>query len=301
MPPLEITIWDVNHGSAAYIKTPNNRHIVVDLGDEGSSFSPLRTLLSRGVQRLDSVVITHPHADHIDDIYNLDSLNPQVLWRPRHLSAAEIVQANRSVDKLLVAKYLELNARFNEPVPPVYNLMIPASFGGAEFQVFSPRFCETSNINNHSLVVVISYARSKMVIPGDNETPSWRELLNDPAFVMAVSGADILLASHHGREAGYCGELFEAMGKPKLVVVSDGRFRDTSATSRYSSQATGWAVFDNNGNNDTRNCITTRNDGHITIRFGWNNDDPAQGRPYLNVRISNTNISALVRQILGGN
>lgn len=301
MPPLEITIWDVNHGSAAHIKTPNNRHIAVDLGDEGSSFSPLRTLFSQGVRQLDAVVITHPHADHIDDIYNFDSLSPQVLWRPKHLSTAEVVQANRAVDKLLVAKYLEINERFNQPVLAVNDVTVPASFGGAEFQVFSLHLCETSNINNHSLVVVVSYARSKMVIPGDNEAPSWKELLNSPAFLMAVSGADILLASHHGREAGYCGELFEAMGKPKLVVVSDGRFRDTSATSRYSSQATGWTVFDNAGNSEVRNCITTRNDGHITIRLGWNNDDPAQGRPYLNVRISNTNIGASVRQILGGN
>lgn len=301
MAPLEIIIWDVNHGSAAYLRTPNNRNIVVDLGDEGSSFSPLKTLLSRGVRQLDTVVITHPHADHIDDIYNLDSLSPQVLWRPKQLSEADILQANRPVDRLLVAKYLEVNQRFSGPVPPSYDVTKPAGFGGALFQVFCPRYCEKSNINNHSLVVVVSYARSKMVIPGDNEAPSWQELLNSQEFVTAVSGTDIFLASHHGRDAGYCGELFEAMGKPKLVVVSDGRFRDTSATSRYSSQATGWTVFDPTGNKQTRNCVTTRNDGHITIRFGWEYDDPAQGRPYLNVTTGGINMNALARRLLGGN
>jgi len=295
---LEITIWDVNHGSAAYIKTPNNRHVVVDLGDNGKDFSPLLTLLTRGVKQIDAVVITHPHADHMDDIFNLDLLNPQVLWRPRHLSEADIKQGNRLVDVLLVKKYLEIDKRFNQPVPPINDVTVPVSFGGAGFQVFSPRRCETSNINNHSLVIIVSYALSKIVIPGDNEAPSWKELLSDPMFVAAVKGADILLASHHGREAGYCGELFEAMGKPKLVVVSDGRFGDTSATSRYSSQATGWAVFDSAGTEDNRKCLTTRSDGHITIKFGWNGNDPSQG-PYLNVRTSKVNMTELIRRLLG--
>lgn len=29
---LEIIIWDVQHGSAAYVHTPGNKHIVIDLG-----------------------------------------------------------------------------------------------------------------------------------------------------------------------------------------------------------------------------------------------------------------------------
>ena len=37
---LQIKVWDVSHGSAAHIRTPNNRHIVVDLGDDGDAFSP---------------------------------------------------------------------------------------------------------------------------------------------------------------------------------------------------------------------------------------------------------------------
>jgi hypothetical protein len=41
-----------------------------------------------------------------------------------------------------------------------------------------------------SLVVVVSYADLKMVIAGDNESPSWKELLNDPTFVAAIKGTN---------------------------------------------------------------------------------------------------------------
>src|SRR5690349_15152955 len=94
---LEITIWNVNHGSAAYIKTPNNRHIVVDLGD-ADDFSPLQHLYRQGVAHLDVVVITHPHRDHLDDIFNLDLLSPRVLWRPNHLNETDILTGNREQD-----------------------------------------------------------------------------------------------------------------------------------------------------------------------------------------------------------
>jgi beta-lactamase superfamily II metal-dependent hydrolase len=295
MAPLEITIWDVNHGSAAHIKTPNNRHLVVDLGD-AEGFSPLRTLSAAGVQHLDAAFITHPHRDHLDDIFNLSALALQAPW---HLSEAAIKKGNRPEDSAYVDRYLAIRNSCTFPVTPANNPAVPANFGGAVFQVFTPSLCNDGNINNHSLVLVVSYASSKMVIPGDNEAPSWKELLNLPAFVAAIKGADILLASHHGRDAGYCGELFEAMGKPKLVIVSDGRFGDTSATSRYSSQATGWDVFDAANIKDNRKCLTTRSDGHIYIKFGWINEDTSQS-PYLNVRTSKTNMSALVGRLLGG-
>jgi beta-lactamase superfamily II metal-dependent hydrolase len=294
---LEITVWDVNHGSAVYIKTPNNRHIVVDLGD-GDKFSPLQTLYSQGVQQLDAVVITHPHRDHLDDIFNLSLLSPKSLWWPKSLTPQEIFRGNRTEDSVVVKRYLQLLQEFTAPLTPDNVLPAPANFGGARFDVFAPYWCSSENLNDRSLVVVASYAGLKMVIPGDNESPSWKELLRDTKFVAAVSGAHILFASHHGREAGYCSELFDAMGQPKLVVVSDGAFGDTSATSRYSNHANGWEVFDAAGSSDIRYCLTTRCDGHITIKLGWIANRPENGN-FLNVTTSKVSVAKLVTRHVG--
>ena len=89
---LKITFFDVDHGNAIHVQTPNNKHFMFDLGvgsySSGKEFSPLRYLRNRGINQLDGVIITHPHTDHIDDIGNFDAFSPKVLWRPTHLTRA---------------------------------------------------------------------------------------------------------------------------------------------------------------------------------------------------------------------
>lgn len=47
---LELIVWNVQHGSAVYINTPDGKHIAVDLGaggNNGSVFSPLQRCATR--------------------------------------------------------------------------------------------------------------------------------------------------------------------------------------------------------------------------------------------------------------
>jgi len=264
--------WDVQHGSAAYINTPADEHIVIDLGVgsyQGSSlqFSPLLHLKNRyGVRRLDGVVITHPHRDHIDDIGNFDELSPRVLLRPKHLSAEDVRGGNRSKDRSIIDQYLAIDARYNQPVSSGESPFRSPWSDEHTIRTFTPTSCSPSNLNNHSIVTVVTYAGSKLLLPGDNEPPSWEELLARRDFVEAIRGTDILLAPHHGRDSGFCPALFKHI-EPRLTVISDGRFCDTSATSRYGNVTKGWKVHRRRkGTSEERKCVTTRNDGVINVK-----------------------------------
>jgi competence protein ComEC len=106
------------------------------------------------------------------------------------------------------------------------------------------------------------------MIPGDNESPSWKELLEDTSFKEAINGTDILVAAHHGREAGFCADLFEVI-EPRLTIVSDDYETDSSAVSRYSKISTGWTVHHRSGaDSDERCCVTTRSDGCVNVEMG---------------------------------
>jgi competence protein ComEC len=282
---LTCVFWDVQHGSAAYINTPTGEHIVIDLGvgsykGADRRFSPLLHLRHNyGVQQLDGVVITHPHRDHLDDIGNFDKLRPRVLLRPTHLSADDARGGNRPEDNSIIQQYLDVSARYNQDVGPGESPFRPPA-GGYTIQTFTPTSCSRSNLNNYSVVTVVTCASSKLLLPGDNEPPSWEELLARQAFREAIRGTDILLAPHHGRASGFCAALFKHIS-PVLTVISDGRFGDTSATDRYVDVTRGWKVHHRNGDSEERKCLTTRKDGVIIVKCGYNREN----KPYLQVTI----------------
>ena len=283
--PLKFITWNVQHGSAAYIQTPNGKRIAIDLGagaDEDASFSPLLYLKREwGISQLDLVVITHPHLDHIEDILNFDNLNPRTLIRPAHLTDDDIWagkgEAGLEIQQT-IAKYIEINSRYIYPCSPQDNPLTPANNGGVSFQVFSPCQSSTTNLNNHSIVIVMEYGGVKFLLPGDNEPPSWDELLARPDFKEAIAGVHVLVAPHHGRESGFHSELFKHF-KPLITIISDGRFLDTSATSRYSSVTKGSEIGRQNGIREERKCITTRKDGSIYVEVNRN----LYGQSFLNV------------------
>ena len=283
---LRIVVHNVGHGQSIHAFTPSGHVIVVDLG-ASNTFSPLAWLREQ-TSVIDSLVITHPHGDHIDEILGLGSTKFKVrqLWRPRWLTSKEVRQANQVAYEAKVTRYLEMSEKYSVPIPPNERVGNPAVTGGVTISKYASKACSRSNINNHSGVVVFDYLGIKILIPGDNEAASWRELLNKQAFVSAAKTPDVLLASHHGRDSGYCAELFddnEGIGKPRLCMISDGRVQDTDATGRYHYHARGWTVDSRSGSASVqRSCVTTRTDGDIDIEIDQGTDD---GRVFLSVTI----------------
>jgi beta-lactamase superfamily II metal-dependent hydrolase len=278
--PLKFFIFDVEHGSSTYIRTPNGKHVVIDLGvgsfKRGDEvFSPLAYIHHNwGVNQIDLAVITHPHKDHLDDIDNLTALRPKVLYRPNHLTEREVRSDNQASGSEILDKYFQLSDYYIHPVTEDVSPTVSTNYGGVNIEFFHPRFCSRSNINNHSIVTVFSYKGSRIIIPGDNEAPSWKELLQNPAFVNLVKGTHVLVAPHHGREAGYSEELFEHL-KPLLCIVSDTVAGETSVTGKYSRKCSGWDVWSRSKRTMAeRFCLTTRNDKGVNIEFSHDGTNP---------------------------
>lgn len=283
MASLHIFIHNVGHGQAVHAFTPDGQIVVIDLGTS-TDFSPLEWL-SRDTKTIDSLVVTHPHGDHIDEMLLIDKLGFKVrqLWRPKWLPRDVVYGANQMAYQGKLDAYFDMSNRYSSPINNEELVGNPRVTGGVTIEKFASRNCGTSNINNHSGVVVFEYLGARIVIPGDNEPPSWKELLKQPDFLSMVQDTHVFMASHHGRQSGYCPELFAALNKtaPRLCIISDGRVLDTDATQRYSYHAEGWTVGSRSTANlkEDRYCVTTRSDGTIHIEVGTNQS----GGAYLSV------------------
>jgi len=77
---------------------------------------------------------------------------------------------------------------------------------------------------------------------------------------MELAKVKIFVASHHGRESGYCPEVFDLCA-PEIVIISDEGIQYETQEHAYGDHAKGirW-----NGT-DIRRVLTTRKDGTLVI------------------------------------
>lgn len=277
MAKVELVIWDVQHGNALYIKTPNGRHIVIDLGvgsykRHGEGFSPLMHLrVKYKIERIDYLLVTHPHKDHIDDMLNFKNLKPKVFKRPYHITRADIMEGVLEKDMPIFTEYFDQCDTYNNPLAQDHECYPnnPNNWGGLKIDFFDTPNFPKSNLNNHSVVTVLSYLGMKIVLPGDNEFASLQELMKNEEFKKCVKDADVLLAPHHGRESAFSPDFVKHVN-PRLVVVSDGSYCDTSAIDRYRPYCRGWKVH-KSGEGTERKTLSTYNDGVVVVHFGNEN------------------------------
>lgn len=263
---LKVLFWNVQHGSAAFALTPNQRSIVVDLGtgtdSNGGSFSPIRILRANGfLDAIDLLILSHPHEDHLCDIYQLVGIPIRKVIAPP--IPADLFQSDAS-DNNAVDEYSALVSSHSYQMPFGLSANQKDDYGGVSIRHFFPEIRST-NLNDFSVVTVLEYEDAKLLITGDNEEPSWASLLRDTEFKKAIKGTNIFVAPHHGRSSGFYAPLFDVI-HPKLTIISDGPCQDTSVTDQYSSVSSGMKVHA--GSVSTRRkCVTTRCDGNILVKI----------------------------------
>lgn len=276
---LEILIFNVNHGNAVYIRTPNDKDVLIDCGSNNSDgFSPSE-YIKRQNRTIDYLIVSHPHCDHISDIENFVKYHHPNLIDRTEMSLSKILDANQESCEGIIKTYFKFQESYNGSVEEENDPRNDTFGGGASFITFKFNDEDESNINNLSVVTFLTYLNFVILFPGDIEEKRWKQLLNDSKFIELLKKTDIIVASHHGRESGYCNDIFNYFN-PHLTIISDGRFTETSATSRYSEKSRGWKVW-KSGEEITRNVLSTRNDGHIKINVGRNSDE----KTYMKVSI----------------
>ncbi|HJS26005.1 MAG TPA: DNA internalization-related competence protein ComEC/Rec2 [Actinomycetota bacterium] len=218
---LTVRFLDVGQGDAALVTSPGGATVLVDGGPDPAIVATALSAL--GVRRLDVVVATHPHADHVVGL-------PAVLAR---IPVGVLLEPGCPSDSFELETLLDAAGAEGVPVrhPRVGQTI---SVGDLRLEVLAPESCwhgTESDANNDSLVIRASIGEDTVLLTGDAEQPAQELLLERPGSLVA----DVLKVPHHGG-ATSLPEFFEAV-RAEVCVVSSGRPNPYGHPTR---EALGW-------------------------------------------------------------
>lgn len=215
---LHITVLDVGQGDAILLQGPNGGRALVDTGPDPDR---LVALLDQRIpawdRRLDLVVLTHPHEDHVAglaalmDRYRITEIAEPGMVGPGPGDAAyrrRLAELGRQSRVLAAGDTLTLDGIRMDVHWPLRGTvpLRPPDSGSA--------------INNVSIVLDIQFGARRMILAGDVEERIDPQLL---AAGLARKGneLDVLKVAHHGSGTATTDAFVETM-KPRVAVVSAG-------------------------------------------------------------------------------
>lgn len=289
---MRIVLFDVDHGFCAFVKTPTGHSILIDCG-KGPNFSPTEYLLKyelnpQATNPLTKAVISHPHADHIEDWPAVQTrLRPAILYSVDFNWTLIKTQGGSLVGSGTLDAYVSGKGNYSiRGVADPYFGMSLQHFGLEPNRAHAISASLNSAVNNSSVVTVVTHQgakyQTKCVFAGDMESEGFMELLKNSGFRQAIARTDFYFAAHHGHSSGFSTDLFEAMGKPFLNLISV-RHNDESRDGRYSDDdfSAGWPV-----GGETRKMLSTTCDGSIFI------DVDTDGQPFVYTRFLPDNLES---------
>ena len=202
---LRVTVLDVGQGDATLLCAAG-KFMLVDTGSAFASEELMRQLEANGVEKLDYLVLTHPHEDHVGN--------------------ARRVLLEFDVETLIATTAIAVDLG--------YELILQtARERGAQIRVMragdgfwlAEVACtvlwageDAEDWNNSSMVLRVAYGETVFLFMGDVEAEVEEALL---ASVPAELDCDFLHVGHHGSDSSTTAAFLEA-ATPQLAVVGCG-------------------------------------------------------------------------------
>ncbi len=186
---LVVTFLSVGQGDAAVVEFPGGGAMLIDGGgQQGGTFDPGEKIVTpflweRGIHRLDTIVATHPHGDHVLGLFAvLDHFSVGELWH------------NGADDSMGLAAKLRDHATVRgvplRLIGPSYN----AIHGEIGIQALRANDDGTLTENEQSIALRLRYDNVALLLAGDLEAEAERRILDTGAPLAAA----LVKAPHHG-------------------------------------------------------------------------------------------------------
>lgn len=201
---LKVHYLDVGQGDSIFIELPNNETMLIDAAESYQSENIINYLKNLNYQKIDYVIGTHPHTDHIGglkDIINTFEIGK--IYMPK------VVSTTKTYESLLMAikdKNLKINtAKAGTSIIDTDTLKI---------NILAPNNSIYTELNNYSVVTKITYGTTKFLFMGDAEKLSENEIKENVT-------ADVIKIGHHGSNTSSSTDFIKKVNA-KYGIISVG-------------------------------------------------------------------------------
>ncbi|RMF90791.1 MAG: MBL fold metallo-hydrolase, partial [Nitrospinota bacterium] len=243
---LRVTFLDVGQGEAALLEFPNGKTMLIDGGGSFSDDFDMGEMVvapflwDKGMRRIDILVLSHPHADHLKGLlFLLDTFQVGQLW--------DNGSAVRTPSYLRLRARAEAKGIYHPLTEPT--TFPSAAFGGVEVQVLHPsppftrslqtRYAPTDDpyLNNRSLVLRLRYGEVSFLFTGDLEETGEQHLVEAYRGRLRTT---VLKVPHHGSRTSSSLPFLQEV-QPAVAVISVGamnwlHYPHPQVLRRYQSQ-----------------------------------------------------------------
>lgn len=206
---ISVHFIDVGQGDCVYI-TGNGENMLIDCGESSQADKVVGYLEKQGVDRLDCVVATHPHSDHMGGMSKIVS----------GFDIGELIIPHLADNDIPTTMYFN---RFLDAVEERRVKLTEAKVGrkmelcGGEWEIIAPNSDDYSNTNNYSVGLFLRHGENSFIFTGDAESSAEKEMLS----AGRVSHADVYKVAHHGSDTSTSDDFLSAVS-PDIAVISCG-------------------------------------------------------------------------------
>ncbi len=210
---LQVKVLDIGQGDAILIRG-GGQTVLVDTGDIETRDKLVAYIKKEGITAIDTVIITHPHADHLGGMLGV----------LENFKVKQIYDSGQTGTTALYRKYLSEVQKQKIP----FNLVKAGDEISItneiklKFLAPSKPFITESAMNNNSIVAKLTYNQFSMLLTGDAEKESEKNMVkNYPKELKST----VLKAGHHGSNTSSSSGFLKAVA-PEAVIISLGANND---------------------------------------------------------------------------
>ncbi len=258
---LTVEMLDVGQGDSILITSPGGKRVLIDAGIRGADV--VGRLKARGVEGLDLVIATHPHADHIGGMADVLHGLPVRFYTDNGLP-----HTTRTYQAVMDA--VEEEEITYRPAERGQSYRLD---DGARVEVLFPDGVPLRNtrsdLNSNSVVVRLTHGDDCFLFMGDAEDPTEQALLHD-----GVKPCGVLKVAHHGSSHSTSAAWLRAI-EPTIALVSVGaenRYGHPDGDTLARLESAGATVF----RTDLDGALLLESDGHRVV---VTTDSAPEGQP----------------------